>query len=156
MWRMGFNYPGSWSVYYSCSYEINLKIIFVFWVVMLYFVVIVRDRVLETELHEKFSHDPDYVQDVLGHMAQRVEHTLDNHKRKILGAVSCDRDGYQPGSILNTINSGEMVRVLDSNTLPQDWIDINPRDIVVDAGSTQASEQLEQQAFSDDGASYFL
>ena len=82
-----------------------------------------------------------------------VEHTLDNHKRKILGAVSCDRDSYNPGSILNTINSGDMVRVLDSNTLPQDWIDINPRDIMVQSGSNQARERLEQLAFSDDGAS---
>ena len=43
-----------------------------------------------------------------------------------MGAVSCDRDSFNPCPILSKINSGDRIITIDSNVdLPTNWRELN-------------------------------
>ena len=68
-----------------------------------------------------------------------------------MGAVSCDRDSFNPCPILSKINSGDRIITIDSNVdLPTNWRELNLIDLVdFEPGSTRVPNDFESEGTSD-------
>ena len=67
-----------------------------------------------------------------------------------MGAVSCDRDSFNPKQILSNINSGDRIITIDSNVdLPTNWRELNLIDLVdFEPRSTRVPNDFESKGSS--------
>ena len=77
----------------------------------------------------KFAEDPQLLLDIVSAMPKRVDNTLTSYRNKILGNVPKTRDEFDPASLLNKMEGGDKILVLDSHKdLPKDWRNIDLRE----------------------------
>ena len=74
----------------------------------------VKNKILRMELHGKYE-DEALIQDVLSALPKKVENTLFNYRKGLLGKVPRSRDDFDPVPILSTMEHGKNILVLDSN-----------------------------------------
>ena len=79
------------------------------------------------ELHWKYE-DEALIQDILAALTKKVENTLFNYCKGLLGKVPRSRDEYDPQPMISTLEHEEKILVLNSSRdLPQNWNDIDFR-----------------------------
>ena len=80
----------------------------------------------------------------------RIDNTLNKIRSKQMGAVSCDRDSFNPHPILSNINSWDRIITIDSNVdLPTNWRELNLIDLVdFEPGSTRVPNDFESKGTS--------
>ena len=87
----------------------------------------VKNMILRMELHWKYE-DKALIQDILAALTKKVENTLFNYCKGLLGKVPRFRDEYDPQTMISTLEHEEKILVLDSSRdLPQNWNDIDFR-----------------------------
>ena len=98
------------------------------------------------ELHGKIE-DESLIQDVLAALPLRVETTLFNYRKSLLGKVPRSLNDFDPQPILSSLDNGSQILVLDSKDLPADWKNYDFRSLLDDedpennAGSEGATSE---------------
>ena len=88
----------------------------------------IRDRVL-LRMMKSYEHDQIRKSEVISSLPVNVKSTLNDHKAKVLGTTGYNnitRDDYDPSVLLQKLQYGSDVIVLDSSTmLPDDWYELD-------------------------------
>ena len=81
------------------------------------------------EANLKYGHDPQLLLDIVSAMPKRVDNTLTSYRNKILGNIPKDRNEFNPDTLLNKMEGGQKIVVMDSmKDLPDNWRDIDVRE----------------------------
>ena len=81
------------------------------------------------EVSLKYEKDPQLLLDIVSAMPKRVDNTLTLHRNKLLGNIPKSREEFNPWSLLDKMDGGDKMMVLDScKDLPVDWREIDMRE----------------------------
>ena len=81
-----------------------------------------KETILRTELLGKFADDPGTIKDVMRVLPKRVEDTLNYYRTQVFGHQPRDRESFDPGPVLRSLQGGEKIVVSDSKKdLPNNW-----------------------------------
>ena len=106
---------------------------------------------MKNALNVELQNDPDLLSDILSALAKKIESGMNLHRTNILGKVPKTRDDFIPSILLEKLEGGAKVVVLDSNQdLPKDW---DLLDIKAKYGVDMANEVPGQDGLSSDGGS---
>ena len=95
--------------------------------IMFYYTVLGQAvNAVKNALNVQYDHDPDLLSDIISALPKRIESGLNLHRTSILGKVPRTREDFDPRMLLDKVEGGGKVIVLDSNTdLPTNWHDID-------------------------------
>lgn len=102
-------------------------------------------------LNVEYEDDPDLLSDLISALSKKIESGMNLHRTKILGNVPKEREDFIPGILLEKLEGGSKVLVLDSDVdLPKDWDIIDMKEKY---GFTVAKDNLHGGGLSSDGGS---
>ena len=74
------------------------------------------------EANLKYRDDPQLLMDIISAMPKRVDSTLTAYRNKLLGNIPKHRDDVEPETLLQRMEGGDKVLVMDSSKdLPSNW-----------------------------------